>query len=66
MPLVFFNGPLLRDFIAKTCHVYIDDVIVFSPSAREHIIDVENVLKRRNDANMRVSAKKSTFFAKEV
>lgn len=57
---------ILREFIGKICHVYIDDVIIFSKTPQEHIKHIGIILDALYRANMRVSAQKSKFFKKEV
>lgn len=55
---------VLRDQIGKTCYVYVDDVIIFSPNKEDHVKHIEWVLKSLRD--MRVSQEKSKFFKKSV
>ena len=57
---------ILRDQIGKTCHVYIDDVIIFSKSEEEHCEHITWVLAKLLEANMRVSVEKSKFFKTSV
>ena len=57
---------VLRDQIGKSCHVYIDDVIIYSRTENEHIAHVDWVLRKLLQANMRVSAEKSKFFKSNV
>lgn len=57
---------ILRKYIGKICHVYIDDVIIFSKTPEQHIKDIATILDALYSANMRVSAEKSFFFKTEV
>jgi len=57
---------VLRDEIGKSCHVYIDDIIIFSDSEEKHIEDLDRILKKLYQANMRVSLEKSKFFKTSV
>lgn len=57
---------ILREDIGKTCQVYMDDIIIFSPDKISHLDHVENILKKVGDAGMRISAEKSRFFKKKV
>ena len=57
---------VLRENIGKFLHVYIDDIIVFSSTAGDHLRHLEWVLKRLIDANMAVSIEKSIFFRESV
>lgn len=53
---------VLRDEIGKSCHVYIDDIIIFPDSEKKHIDDIDRILEKLYHANMRVSLEKSKFF----
>lgn len=57
---------ILRDEVGKICHVYVDDIIIFSQSAEKHLEDIERILNKLYVANMRISKEKSNFFAKSV
>lgn len=52
--------------IWKTCYVYVDDVIVFSATEKDHIYQVGQALKSLYGANMRVFNQKSEFFTESV
>jgi len=59
-------GDILREQIGKTCHVYMDDIKIFSNSIEHHYIDlnkIKNILLR---ANMKISLEKSKFFKRET
>lgn len=75
MPFGLKNAPsifqraiddVLRVKIGKICHVYVDDVIIFSKTQEQHVQDIQWVLQALREANMRVSIEKSKFFKKEV
>lgn len=57
---------ILREDIGKICHVYIDDIIIFSDTEQNHIYDIDKILKKLLNANMRVSLEKSKFFKTSV
>lgn len=57
---------ILREEIGKSCHVYIDDIIIFSDSEQKHVDDIDRILKKLHHANMRVSLEKSKFFKTSV
>ena len=42
----------LRNLVGTECWVFIDDVIVFSKSAEEHALRLENVLRSFDEANL--------------
>lgn len=56
---------ILRENIGKCCHVYMDDVIIYSATAEEHVEHLDWVLSLFQ-ANMRVSSEKSHFFKDSV
>uniref|UniRef100_W8BY62 RNA-directed DNA polymerase n=1 Tax=Ceratitis capitata TaxID=7213 RepID=W8BY62_CERCA len=57
---------ILREYVGKICHVYVDDIIIFSPDETSHFEHVDLILKKIGEAGMRVSLQKSKFFKKEV
>ena len=56
----------LKDLIGKFCHVYLDDIIIWSSSLEEHKKNVEAVLEALKVANLYCSSKKSMLFSTEV
>ena len=56
----------LRKFIGKICHVYLDDIIIWSSSIAEHCENVRTILQALRDADLYCSTKKSQLFATEV
>ena len=57
---------VLRNLVVTECWVFIDDVIVFSKSAEEHVLRMENVLRRFDEANLHLHPKKCVFAQLEV
>lgn len=53
---------VLRDQIGRSCDFYVDDVIVFLKNEEDHIRQVDLVLEKLLEANMRVGLKKSQFY----
>ena len=49
------------DMIGKFVFVFLDDILVFSPSFKQHSHDLEKVLARSADLQLYVAAKKSIF-----
>ena len=75
MPFGLKNAPslfqramddILRPYIGKFCHVYIDDVIIFSESEEKHLQHIEIIIKALSEANMKISSEKSKYFMQEV
>lgn len=46
--------------------IYIDDLLIFSPSREDHIIHLEAVFKRLTAANITINSEKSTFGSTQV
>ena len=57
---------VLREHIGKFCHVYVDDIIIFSENEEDHVKHIDCILQLMHDANMRISHEKSKFFKKNV
>lgn len=75
MPFGLKNAPsifqraiddILRPFIGKFAHVYMDDVLVFSKTKDEHAEHLRIIMKTLNAANMKVSDEKCKFFMQNV
>src|SRR2546421_4057740 len=50
----------------KSCFVYLDDIIIYSPSFDQHLIDIENVLSALRKHNLHLRTEKCHFFKKEI
>lgn len=57
---------ILRDYIGKSCYVYIDDIIIFSENQEQHAKDIEQIFSTLSRANMKVQLDKCKFFSSEV
>lgn len=57
---------ILRENIGTFVQVYMDDVIIYSETAADHLVHLEWVLRVLKDANMRVSKEKSEFFKNSI
>ncbi|RDB15414.1 Transposon Ty3-G Gag-Pol polyprotein [Hypsizygus marmoreus] len=75
MPMGLRNSPAthqrrvtlaLKDHIGKICHVYLDDIIIWSSSVEEHKVNVSLVLEALRAANLFCSLKKSILFTTEI
>lgn len=75
MPFGLKNAPatfqrvmdsVLKGLVGKIYLVYLDDIIIFSPSLQEHISNLKTVFQRLREANFKVQLKKSEFLRKEV
>lgn len=74
MPMGLKNSPstfqrvmdnLLKD-LQSICLVYLDDIIVFSTSLQEHILNLEKVFKRLRESNFKIQMDKSEFLKLET
>ena len=75
MPFGLCNAPatfqrtvdmLLSGYRWRTCLVYLDDIIVLSNTAEEHVDHVREVLTVLKEAGFSLKLKKCKFFAKSV
>lgn len=75
MPFGLCNAPatferlmecVLRGLSWQICLVYLDDIIVIGRSFEEHLKNLREVFLRLRSANLKLSPKKCTLFAKEV
>lgn len=75
MPMGLKNSPstfqrvmdnVLRELQNTICLVYLDDIIVFSTSLQEHIINLEKVFKKLRESNFKIQMDKSEFLKLET
>lgn len=75
MPFGLKNAPsifqqalddILKEFIGKFVHVYIDDILIYSKTEEEHLRHIKLVMNKLKKANMAISSEKSKFFENEV
>jgi len=56
----------LHGFIGKICHVYLDDIIIWSNNLQEHIKNIHIILAALRKAGIFINAKKSVLFTTNV
>jgi hypothetical protein len=56
----------LHPLIGKICHVYLDDIIIWSQSVTEHVKNVQLVLEALWKACLFCSPKKTSLFCTEI
>lgn len=75
MPMGLRNAPAIHQrrvnaallaHIGKICHVYLDDVIIWSNSLEEHHRNVRTVLQALKDARLYMNGKKTQLYCTEV
>jgi hypothetical protein len=75
MPMGLCNSPpihqrrvmtVLRNHIGKICHVYMDDIVVWSQNLEEHALHVRIILQTLQDAGLYVNKKKTNLFRNEI
>lgn len=57
---------ILAGLDTKSCLVYLDDVILFNRTEEEHLITLQEVLKRIQAAGLKLKAQKCRFARREV
>lgn len=50
----------------KNCKVYIDDILIYSRTLKEHLEHLEQVFKRLDQANLKIKTRKCEFGKNEV
>ena len=75
MPMGFRNSPAihqrrvtnaLREYIGRICHIYLDDIVVWSNSIEEHIVNVKKIMTALRKAKLYVNEKKTHLFCYEI
>jgi hypothetical protein len=56
----------LRKYIGKICHIYLDDIVIWSNSITEHEINVRKILQALQDAKLHINPKKSELFCSQI
>jgi hypothetical protein len=56
----------LKDLIGRICHVYLDDIIIWSQSLAEHEKNIALILEALRQAHLYCSLKKSTLFTTKL
>ncbi|CAK1590854.1 unnamed protein product [Parnassius mnemosyne] len=75
MPMGLKNSPstfqrvmdnVLRDLQNTVCLVYLDDIIVYSTSLQEHMVNLEKVFQKLRESNFKIQMDKSEFLKLET
>jgi hypothetical protein len=67
-PAIFqrFIQHCLREFLDVCCFVYIDDILVFSKTREQHVIDLQNVLRKLRQYSLKSLLGKCQFIQSSV
>jgi hypothetical protein len=57
---------VLKNLVGTECFVFLDDIIIFSESAEQHALRLENVLQRFDQANLQLHPGKCVFAQTKV
>src|SRR6266511_3649205 len=75
MPFGLNNAPatfqrlmndVLREYLRKFCLVYLDDIIIYSKTLKEHKDHVRKVLQKLAEANLKLKPSKCEWFKEEL
>ena len=75
MPMGLKNSPstfqrvmdnVLRGLQNEICLVYLDDIVVYSTSLQEHMVNLEKVFNRLRESNFKIQMDKSEFLKLET
>jgi hypothetical protein len=75
MPFNFINTPasfqtlinnIFREYLDIFVVAYLDDILIYSTNKKDHIKQVNLILKALEKAGMRINKSKYTFHVKEV
>ena len=61
-----YMNRVLGDFKGILCEPYLDDVLCYSKTFKQHVVDLENVLMRLRSKGIKLRAKKCVFAKQEV
>ncbi len=57
---------ILRDYLRKFCLVYLDDIIIYSKSLKDHKRHVKKVLQAIRSAGLKLKLIKCKWFKQEI
>jgi hypothetical protein len=75
MPMGLRNSPVihqrrvtaaLQAHIGKICHIYLDDIVIWSDTVEDHICDVRAVFASLHAARLYINEKKTNLFQTEI
>jgi hypothetical protein len=75
MPFGLCNSPstfqrmmneVLKHHIGRICHVYMDDIIIFSKGIQQHVKDLETIFNELRASNLFIKSTKCEFLKDEI
>ena len=57
---------VLKGLLWKNCLVYLDDIVIYSATFEQHLLDLGEVLKRLADFDLKVKLSKAVFCTSKV
>ncbi|GLB45211.1 putative retrotransposable element tf2 155 kda protein type 1-like [Lyophyllum shimeji] len=75
MPMGLRNAPAihqrrvsvaLREYIGKICHVYLDDIVIYSQTLEEHHVNIRKILQALRDARLYVNPAKTHLYCTSI
>lgn len=75
MPFGLKNAPstfqrlmnsVLKDYINKICVVYLDDILIFSTSLDEHLINLKKIFNRLRETKLKIQIDKCSFLQRQT
>jgi hypothetical protein len=57
---------VLYDVLGPQCLAYMDDIVLFSKTAEQHLLTIKNVLQKLLSAGIKLKIQKCRFFADEI
>jgi Reverse transcriptase (RNA-dependent DNA polymerase) len=56
----------LKDHIGKICHIYLDDIIIWSTSIPKHIQHINSIIQSLQSTKLFCNVSKCEFFSQEI
>lgn len=56
----------LQELIETECFVYLDDIVIYSHSVKEHLNKLHNIFKKLDQAKLKLQPQKCHFFKPEI
>lgn len=57
---------MLEGRVGQMCHIYVDDIVIYSPDFETHLVFIEPVLYRLLGAGLKLKSLKCPFLKREV